>query len=642
VKMRNKLFITIIMLLVFCLKATASSGDGELLVLAYHDIPKFVWLDSYGVDRQSFVEQIEYLRAHGYSFVSIDEVIKASQGEKQLPPKPVLLTFDDAYVSYNEFVRPVLSLYGIPSVVAAVTMWIENKPPPDIKAPVMDWKQLKEAAEDPLVEVASHTHDLHRGIVYNPQMNTGPAVTSRIYDAETGGYESDSRYRKRLRGDFDTARAVLKEKLGVEARAIVWPYGEYNMIAVEEAENAGFNVMFAVENTPADIGNLRAIHRLMIQNNPPIDVFAEKINQIFNDSPMHQRILHVDLDMLYDPDPARLQANLDRFIERVYKMKVRGVYLQAFSDVRGNGNIVSVYFPNRVLPMRADFFSYVVNQLAIRGIEVYAWMPMMSIVLPDREENERLRVREYKNNVIRNSRSWYRRLSPFSKEAREKIALLYEDMAKAARIKGVIFNDDGYLNEYEDFHPEALKKYREHVNKEPVAYEKLTEGQKSEWMMLKEEAMTGLEEELKQAVRLYRPEAVFVRTLYSDVLMHPHGGEWFTQDYELSLDSNDYVAVMAYPYMEGVSDPENWLRRVVRRAEMYPGGLDKTVFKIQAYDWSRKRWISSKRLDGWLRALVAEGALHLAYYPDNSVSNKPEENVIRRMMSAEDFPYKRR
>ncbi len=624
-----------------------ASGGSRLLVLAYHDIPAYVWLDDYGVDGGSFVEQIEYLRAHGYNFVSLDDVVGAGRGLNALPEKPVLLTFDDGFLSYYEFVSPVLQLYGIPSVLSVVTGWIEDSPPPDLNAPLMTREQLAELAENPLVEIASHTHNLHRGITYNPRRNQGPATTSRFYDPETGGYEDEASYRKRLYNDFSLSRKFLEDELGVEARVMVWPYGEYNHICLEEAEKAGFSVMFALGKKLACEESLLSLHRVMIEKNPSIEQFIRTLENVYNPPVSQQRIIHADLDLLYDACPVQLQKNLDEFVERVYTMRVSTVYLQAFSDEEADGNIAFVYFPGRILPLKEDLFSYVTNQLAIRGIEVYAWMPMLSVVLPDEEKNESLRVREYRDGRIVPSTSWYKRLSPFSEEARMKLAMLYEDMAVNARIAGVVFNDDGYLNDREDFHPAALRKYRELIGEEPLDFHKLSPDMQNKWTDIKTGALIRLTEELKDAVLRHRPEAIisgtfsFVRTLYSPVLMNPDSEKWFAQNYALSLDNYDYVAVMSYPLMEGAGNPETWLKKKVEEAGKYPSGLDKTVFKIQAYDWRAEAWIDARVLDGWLRTLVAGGALHLAYYPDNAVNNKPDEWVIRRMMSLEDFPLER-
>ncbi|MHB9154678.1 MAG: poly-beta-1,6-N-acetyl-D-glucosamine N-deacetylase PgaB [Endomicrobiales bacterium] len=614
------------------------AASDPFLVLCYHDVPKTGQRDNYSVDRKSLVRQIEYLRTHGYTFISLEDARRARAKKKPLPPRSVLLTFDDGYRSFYDFVFPLLKVYKYPCVLAVVTGWID-RPPPEIVTPLLDWRQLREIAESGLVEIASHTHDLHRTVRYNPQGNDSWAAVSRVYDPVAMTYEDESAYRSRIHADLLRSRETLKNNLGVEARSLVWPFGEYNTFTVEEARACGFVNTFMLEDRPAAAENLETVPRFIVTNMSSVMEFARPLKN--PEEAVHQRILQADLDLIYDPDPAQQERNLDAFIERVVRLQADTVYLQAFCDDEGDGNIASVYFPNRVLPMKADLFNRVVNQLAVREIFVYAWMPTLSVTLPDPEENDRLRVVEFSGGKKQLSRSWYHRLSPFSAEAVEKLEMLYGDMAAHARIDGVIFQDDGYLTDFEDYNPAALEEYREIGGDEDIPCQQLGEGAQRDWTRAKTKKLIALTETLKNAVRRYRPQARFARTLYAPVLIDPGSEEWLAQNYADTLAAYDYAVIMAYPFMEGEKFPEKWLKQLVDAAKKYPDGLKKTVFKVQAYDWDKKRWVKTDTILRWLRTLVSQGALHVAYYPDNYLEDKPEANGIRRVISAEDFPFRR-
>lgn len=613
----------------------------NLLVLTYHDVPRDVDLDPYGVDQASFVQQIEYLRTHGFHFVSLDEVIKADKKLGTLPDKPVLLTFDDAYLSFYEFVFPLLKLYGYPCVLSVVTSWIDN-PPKGLRQPLMHWEQLKEVSQSKLVEVATHTHQLHKAVVYNAQGNAGLASSSRIYDINSKIYETDEEFARRINDDLKTSREMLREKLGIEPRCVTWPYGEYNQIGADEAKKLWFEVMLVLDlhyRRPEDLLN---IGRSLVVKNPSISEFIAELKKNFQDR-VQLRVIHADLDLIYDDDPAQREKNLDAFIERVAGMKVTTVFLQAFCDEAGTGNVKSVYFPNRLLPVRADFFSRVANQLLIRGVEVYAWMPMLAVVLPEEKDNARLQVRRFNpDGEPEISETGYARLSPFSKEAAEKLAILFEDLAAHARIAGVVFNDDGYLERDEDFSAEAYKEYLKISGGKEIPPEELTAQQQRQWVELKTQTLIDLTERLKRAVRRYRPNARFARILFADALINPSGEARFAQSFEKSLPAYDYTVIMAYPYMEKVRAPAKWLKRLVELAKRYPDGLSKTVFKVQAYDWEEREWVEAPVVLKWLRILVAAGAQHIGYYPDNCLTNQPEAQAIRKIMSVEDFIFKRK
>jgi len=292
--------------------------------------------------------------------------------------------------------------------------------------------------------------------------------------------------------------------------------------------------------------------------------------------------------------------------------------------------------------MRADLFNRVAHQLKTRTqVLVYAWMPMLSIVPSDLQEAEALRVKENKDGKIQLSSSWYKRLSPFSPRAWEILSQLYEDLSIHTWLDGLVFQDDGYLNDFEDFHPDALDDYKEITNSEVLSPDSLTDEQKKKWTAVKTQKLIELTDHLKKVILYHDPECRFARTLYAPVLTEPESEEWFSQNYAASLEAYDYVVIMAYPKMEEISRSNAWFRQMVEKVKNYPQGIEKTVFKVQTYDWERHSWIKTKTVNEWLRALVAAGARHLAYYPDDYTINQPRADEIRLLMSTEDFPYKR-
>ncbi len=159
------------------------------------------------------------------------------------------------------------------------------------------------------------------------------------------------------------------------------------------------------------------------------------------------------------------------------------------------------------------------------------------------------------------------------------------------------------------------------------------------WARYKTEALIDFTGGLKQAVRKYRPDALFARDLYAKVLEDPESELWFAQDYELFLMNYDRVVVMAYPQMEKVRHPSDWLIDLVGRSKDFSGGIEKTVFKVQAYDWRKEVWINDRVLLEELRDVLSSGGRHIAYYPDNFRKDRPALNVIELEMSTRDFPF---
>lgn len=111
------------------LESTNGRRPGLLRVLTYHrvDEPEArPWLDPVLISAtpDSFREQMEYVAKH-YTAVSITDVVAAIQGDDRncLPPRAVLVTFDDAYCDFDEHAWPVLQRLGIPATLFVPTAY---------------------------------------------------------------------------------------------------------------------------------------------------------------------------------------------------------------------------------------------------------------------------------------------------------------------------------------------------------------------------------------------------------------------------------------------------------------------------------------------------------------------------------------
>jgi len=625
---------------------TANFGNNRFLTLCYHAIPvQGKKNDPYTISQKEFSEQLEYLRTHNYNFVSLQQIFDARDGKANLPDRAILLTFDDGYISYHDFVAPFLSHQHIPSVVGVVGKFV-SVAPPKLPEPIMSWQQIREVSRNPYVEVVSHTFDLHHAIRYNKQGNVAPAVSVIYYDPAQKRYETKNEYKQRLSTDFERQEKLFLKHLGFKPRALIWPYGRHSQLADDIAKQHGIQAMFTLEWGFNDVHNLTAAHRMMIESIPtedkienPIGDFITNIKQPEWDSKII-RAVQIDLDLIYDPaSEKQTDKNLGKLIDRLVRMGINRVYLQAFADPDGDGNVESVYFANRYLPVVADIFSHTVHQITNRKIEVFAWMPTLAVTFPDAEFNHQNRVLERKNGKLREASSWYHRLSPFSVAARQRMSDLYEDLASHAQIDGVLFQDDAYLNDFEDYYPAALKAYRKQFGEkfQPVSDDKDHEAA-LRWAHSKSAAITDFIESLKAATRVYRPGAHFARNLYATILTEPESEAWFAQNFSDYLKHYDEIVVMAYPEMEEQTDARQWLEHLVEVVRAYPGAMAKTVFKLQTYDWKAHRWIASEETLERMQTILAAGGIHLAYYPDNVFKDKPKEQLVRLEMSMNNIP----
>jgi biofilm PGA synthesis lipoprotein PgaB len=607
-----------------------------LRVLSYHDVRDDIEgdldPDRFAVSTERLVEHFEWFRAEGFTPVSLDQVIAAHEGRGTLPERPILLVFDDGLASVHTRVFPLLELYGYPAVVAVVGAW-QDAPagwsldydglgtlgPEDF----VSWEALRTMQASGLVEVATHTWDLHQGVLGNPFGNEQPAAVTRIHDPATGAYEAEADYLARIRSDLERASRRIEEELGRPPRAVVWPYGEYSRVTEALARELGMPISMGLVPGDQPLDRLDGMKRFVISGNPTVEDLAWFLRRSTSAvSPV--RVVHVDLDYIYDEDPLQVERNLDALLDRIVELGPSHVYLQAFADPEGDGTARELYFPNRTLPVRADLFNRVAWQLRTRaGVRVFAWMPLLAFDLGDAERNDALSVRRWESGAAVPSRPDYRRLSPWEPEARQIIAGIYEDLARHAAFDGVLFHDDAYLNDQED-----AAAYPDEPGRLPTVEERT-------------DALLELTDELMEVVRRYRPEARSARNLYARVVLEPESEAWFAQNFVRSLEHYDHTAVMAMPYMEGARDAGRWLDRLLDRVAQVPGGLAGTVFELQSVDWRTQRPIPGEELAGWMRRLEQRGGIHFGYYPDDFIRGLPELGPVREALSVERDPWAR-
>ena len=73
------------------------------------------------VSPERFERQVRWLAARGYTGIGAADWLGWLRDGKALPPKPILLTFDDGYADLAEHALPVLRHYGFSAVVYIIT-----------------------------------------------------------------------------------------------------------------------------------------------------------------------------------------------------------------------------------------------------------------------------------------------------------------------------------------------------------------------------------------------------------------------------------------------------------------------------------------------------------------------------------------
>lgn len=638
--------------LLCCLLLAAAPGyasKGPLQIFAYHDVVQTLAIgvdrDEMAVTARGLTEHFRWLREQGYQPVSIDQLAAASNGGAPLPEKPVLLTFDDGLISAYTEVFPLLKLFNYPAVISVVTDWIESDTPvlyatrARSKKDFLSWSQIREMQASGLVEIASHSHVLHQGVLVNQQGNTQPAAVARLY--VEGEFESDEARRQRIIDDLRQSVKLIDEKTGSAPRVMTWPYGAYNFVGVGAAQDLGLEWSLTLDPNFGNPANAKILHRHLIKDHPALREFSSFL--LRTEDPPLIRVAQVDLDHVYDDDPAQQERNLDLMVERMAQLRISHVFLQAFSDLDGDGAAESLYFPNRHLPMRADIFNRAAWQLKTRAeVTVFAWMPMLNFsgesVQPAWQVIPRSPVKDNANTRLDAAP----RLSPFHPDARQFIADIYLDLARHAQFEGLHFHDDARIKRLDIADEAAVRAYQQRYGTDldlPVLQERPAAAQR--WADLQTLALIDFTDELANIVRPYQPRLQTSRNLFAPAITELDANEILAEDYARFLDRYDFVTVLAMPFADdgeqAIASAE-FYRKLADRARLQDPALGRTVFQVQTVDWQRHEPIPAIDLRNTLRMLQTIGVRSLAYYPDNFLNNQPDLSLLRQGISmAEDL-----
>lgn len=195
------------------------SFAGAVPVLLYHRI--LLQDGGRGVGAETFDAQLRRLHDRGFQAVTLGQYLRFVRGESSgLPPRPILITFDDAYASALERADPVLARYGWSAV-----MYV---PTGTVGAPGrLTWRELGQMRASGRWEIEEHAGDGHVLIPVDAAGRRLPFYANEEWS--DGRQESFAHYTQRVAGDIERGAAILARNLPgwVPYRSFAVPFGDY-------------------------------------------------------------------------------------------------------------------------------------------------------------------------------------------------------------------------------------------------------------------------------------------------------------------------------------------------------------------------------------------------------------------------------
>lgn len=183
-------------------------------ILMYHVIskaPPGVANGELWVDKDVFADEMRALRAAGYTAITLQQAWDGWRHGGPLPRKPVVLTFDDGYLSHYTHAKPVLRKLGWPGVLYLTTK--------SIGPGGLTVKQIRGLIKAGW-EIDSHT-------LTHPDLT---ALDDAALARELGG-----------------SRKELQDRFGVPVRFFAYPAGRNDARVREATRAAGYLAATTVE-----------------------------------------------------------------------------------------------------------------------------------------------------------------------------------------------------------------------------------------------------------------------------------------------------------------------------------------------------------------------------------------------------------
>jgi peptidoglycan/xylan/chitin deacetylase (PgdA/CDA1 family) len=202
---------------------------GPVPILEYHVLgapPEEAPYPELYVGRTDFEKQMDWLEEHEYEAVTLEQVQEAWYHKGKLPPKPVVISFDDGYRPQYTFALPTLRKHGWAGVL-------------NLKA---EGSELYESNVKAMLaagwELAAHT------IHHLDLTELGP---------------------EELKEEVSESRKILQEEFKAPVNNFCYPAGQFDETVIEAVEAAGYTGAttevpgFAEKDKPYELSRLEIL-----------------------------------------------------------------------------------------------------------------------------------------------------------------------------------------------------------------------------------------------------------------------------------------------------------------------------------------------------------------------------------------------
>jgi peptidoglycan/xylan/chitin deacetylase (PgdA/CDA1 family) len=243
----------------------------QTIIFCYHGLVDKVRYPGTQITPAAFETQMKSLKDRGITVISLQDYLAWRRGEKAIPPRCAVITFDDGLKSQYEVAWPIMKKYGYTFTMFIYTEGVRGGLFGGGEA--ITWEQLSDMRDNGIdIQAHSATHqDLREG---HPVTMVEPGA-KRTRKRLTG-----ADYEKWVQNELVGCKQLLEQRLAIKVNSFAVPYGFYNEHVKEIARNAGYEAMFTVYGQPLTFNSpLDSLGRYAIEANKP-KVFDDAVKTI--------------------------------------------------------------------------------------------------------------------------------------------------------------------------------------------------------------------------------------------------------------------------------------------------------------------------------------------------------------------------
>jgi len=233
----------------------------QVIIFCYHRLVDKIRYPGTEITPAAFEAQMKDLKDHGITVISLQDLLAWKRGEKNIPPRCAVITFDDGWKSQYEVAWPILKKYGYPLTMFIYTEGVRGGSLGGGEA--ITWEQLADMRDHGVdIEAHSATHqDLREGHPVTVIDANHKRTRKRLTGAE---------YQQWVQNEVVGCKQLLEQRLGIKVNCFAVPFGNYNEQVKQLARNAGYEAMFTVYGQPITFTSpMDALGRYAIEANKP-------------------------------------------------------------------------------------------------------------------------------------------------------------------------------------------------------------------------------------------------------------------------------------------------------------------------------------------------------------------------------------